>query len=360
MERNDSLLAIPIKDQSDLTWLLVEATESGLLQGATEMGVSQVKTILSELGTNIIKYAGRGVLSVKRIEVDGAIDILIRASDNGPGIPDIQLAMQDSFSTGSSLGLGLPSVRRLSDAFSLTSKPGQGTLVEVRKRIRAPQPRGSAMDRITAAIGARPLRAAAAKSLRSPQFDLGGYARPMPGELASGDLVHLQPMTDGLLIAVADVSGHGVKAADVAGQIAEHLASSAVSDLQRLMSDLHERLRGTLGAAVGLLYVNLKTAQVDFCAVGNVFAQRAVGEPWRPIAKDGVLGHRLPNQIHQSSPLRNGDLIIVCSDGISELAARNFAARHAHQAADKLAMELVLALGRPFDDASCAVFKWIA
>lgn len=360
MERNDAALAIPIKDQADLTWLLIETVESGLLDGATELGISQVKTIVSELGTNIIKYAGRGVLSLKRLETDGAIDVVIQATDSGPGIPDIDLAMRDAYSTGNSLGLGLPSVRRLSDAFSITSQPGQGTQIEVRKRLRAPPARHAAIARLTAttdranAQAARPLRQV------TDLYDLGAYVRPMPGEVVSGDLVHVERLGQGLLIAVADASGHGAKAAAVADQIRDYLGAHASADLHRLMAGLHDRLRGTLGAAVALLHVDLLTGVANFCAVGNATCQRAVGDPWRPISKDGVLGQRLPTLIRQSAHLRNADLLLMSSDGLSELSSRNFAADNAHLPADKLAVDLVTALGRPFDDACCVVFKWIA
>lgn len=360
MVRNDSLLSASVKDQADLTWLLVEAVDSGLLQGATELGVAQVRTILSELGTNIIKYAGRGTLRLERVEAASAIDILIKAEDQGPGIADIDLAMQDAYSTGNSLGLGLPSVRRLADSFSLSSAPGQGTVVEVRKRIRAPHPQFSAMDRLSASLHEQKVRTRSAQSLKSPQFELGCATRPYPGEVVSGDLVHVQPLPQGLLLAVADVSGHGAKAGALADQIQEYLASKPDADIHRLMANLHERLRGTLGAALALLHVDLQTGQLDFCAVGNVTAQRVVGDSWRPISKDGVLGQRLPTLIRQGTRLRNGDLILVCTDGVSELAARQLAAQGAHRPAEQLATELVTRLGRPFDDASCVVFKWIA
>jgi serine/threonine-protein kinase RsbT len=61
------------------------------------------------------------------------LGIVIVASDDGPGIPDIGQAMRDGFSTSGSLGLGLPGVRRLMDDFEIVSKPGDGTSVTVKK-----------------------------------------------------------------------------------------------------------------------------------------------------------------------------------------------------------------------------------
>jgi len=59
--------------------------------------------------------------------------ILIIASDDGPGIADLRLALRDGFSTSGSLGLGLPGVRRLVDEFQISSSAGQGTVVKVTK-----------------------------------------------------------------------------------------------------------------------------------------------------------------------------------------------------------------------------------
>lgn len=352
--------AFPIKDQADLTWALVKAVESGLLKGCTEIDHALIKTIISELGTNIIKYAKRGVISVKREEAEGAVDIHIGASDRGPGIADVELAMQDRYTTGTSLGLGLPSVKRLADDFSITSALGQGTQVLVRKRIRRPLRRTTAADHLSSVLQAKVSRHAPLLSRSNAIYEAAAYARPVPSEWVCGDIALLQEVGDHLLLALVDVSGHGKHASDLAGQISQHLALYPAIDPHELMGSLHGLLRGTQGAAAALLHVHLKTGQAEFCAVGNVSACRVNGLPWKPISKDGVLGQRLPTLLRQSTQLRNGDMILMWTDGVSELAARRYAAKNTYQAPEKLAVDLVTALGRPFDDASCMVLKWIA
>lgn len=352
--------AFPIKDQADLTWALVKAVESGLLNGCTEIDHALIKTIISELGTNIIKYAQRGVIRVKREESEGAVDIHIGASDRGPGISNIDLAMQDRYTTGTSLGLGLPSVKRLADDFSITSELGLGTQVLVRKRIRRPLRRATVTDQGASVRESKTLRHAPLLARSSAIYEVAAYARPVPGEWVCGDIAWMQEVGDHLLLALVDVSGHGNKAAELAGQISQHLALYPAIDPHELMGSLHGLLRGTQGAAAALIHVDLKTGQAEFCAVGNVSACRVTGLPWKPISKDGVLGQRLPTLLRQSTRLSNGDLILMWTDGVSELAARRYAAKNTHQAAEKLAVDLVTTLGRPFDDASCMVLKWIA
>ena len=105
---------------------------------ANELGFSAgdatlIATSISELARNIVSYARRGEITLKIIHASSRSGILVIASDNGPGIRDIRQAMRDGFSTSGSLGLGLPGVRRLMDEFEITSEPGHGTLVTVKK-----------------------------------------------------------------------------------------------------------------------------------------------------------------------------------------------------------------------------------
>ena len=104
---------------------------------AAEIGFSSVDatliaTAISELARNIVSYAHTGEIQLTAIQ-GSRVGILIIASDDGPGIPDIRQALRDGFSTSGSLGLGLPGVRRLMDEFEIDSQPGRGTTVKVKK-----------------------------------------------------------------------------------------------------------------------------------------------------------------------------------------------------------------------------------
>lgn len=92
-----------------------------------------VATAVSELAGNVIKYAERGEVVVRGVTGRGRKGVEVVVSDSGPGIPDVELAMRDHFSTSGTLGLGLPGVRRLMDGFSIESSPGRGTTVVVCK-----------------------------------------------------------------------------------------------------------------------------------------------------------------------------------------------------------------------------------
>ena len=105
------------------------ATELGFTSGDATL----IATAISELARNIVSYARKGEITLRTLNNADRRGVLIIASDKGPGISDIRQALRDGFSTSGSLGMGLPGVRRLMDEFEITSQPGRGTTVAVKK-----------------------------------------------------------------------------------------------------------------------------------------------------------------------------------------------------------------------------------
>ncbi|MDT7760806.1 MAG: serine/threonine-protein kinase RsbT [Mycobacterium sp.] len=97
--------------------------------------VTMIATAISEIARNITSYAGRGEVRVGVQYRDGRKALVVRAEDDGPGIADIERALEDGYSTGRGLGLGLPGARRLMDRLIVDSAPGKGTIVEMWKWI---------------------------------------------------------------------------------------------------------------------------------------------------------------------------------------------------------------------------------
>lgn len=92
-----------------------------------------IATAISEIARNIAVYAGRGEIVLDVVSDGGKSGIQIVADDEGPGIPDVEQAMQDGYSTGKSLGLGLPGAKRIMDEFEVDSRAGEGTTVTMTK-----------------------------------------------------------------------------------------------------------------------------------------------------------------------------------------------------------------------------------
>lgn len=124
-------LRIPIRSQEDVEQA---RREVGALASALSFSRDIRHTlalVVSELGTNLVRYGEEGELAISPIHAPRGRGVEIVSRDRGPGIADLALALQDSFSTGGGLGCGLPAIRRLSDEFAIRSDT-EGTWIETR------------------------------------------------------------------------------------------------------------------------------------------------------------------------------------------------------------------------------------
>jgi len=126
-------IEIPIAEEIDIIKAVFEAKDISRAAGFSKNSLWMVAIAVSELARNIFKYAGQGVIFIAPLNTPDRQGIEIRAEDNGPGIEDTEKAMQEHFSTGNTLGLGLSGVKRIMDEFTITSSPGNGTKITARK-----------------------------------------------------------------------------------------------------------------------------------------------------------------------------------------------------------------------------------
>jgi serine/threonine-protein kinase RsbT len=92
-----------------------------------------IATAISELATNLVFHTGGGIITLTVTERGGKLGLEVLCEDSGPGIEDVELAMQNGYSTRGGLGGGLPGVRRLMDEFEIQSQVGVGTRIVARK-----------------------------------------------------------------------------------------------------------------------------------------------------------------------------------------------------------------------------------
>lgn len=92
---------------------------------------TRLATAISELARNVVRYAGTGVCTIDDESDENNITLKVVVEDHGPGIADIDQAMKDGYSTGKSLGAGLPGTKRLVQAMNVKSEPGH-TRIEIR------------------------------------------------------------------------------------------------------------------------------------------------------------------------------------------------------------------------------------
>ncbi len=93
---------------------------------------ARIATSISELATNLVFHAGGGTITLSPVEQEDSQGLKVLCEDSGPGIEDIELAMQDGYSTAGGLGGGLPGTKRLMDEFEIQSQVGVGTRVVAR------------------------------------------------------------------------------------------------------------------------------------------------------------------------------------------------------------------------------------
>lgn len=122
---------IPIVREQDVVPFRNRVRELSVLIGMSVLNQTKLITAASELVRNMLKYADGGTVLLEVISKNARPGIRLTFIDQGPGIADIKQAMQDGFSTGNSLGLGLPGAKRLVNEFSIESTPGQGTTVTI-------------------------------------------------------------------------------------------------------------------------------------------------------------------------------------------------------------------------------------
>lgn len=125
--------SINISNQSDIISASSDALEIAKKIGFNETASYSISIAVSELASNIYKYAKNGYIHIKIIKENKRNGLEVVATDNGPGIKNIQDAMQDNYSTSDGLGIGLPGVKRLMDEFEIKSEPKKGTLINIRK-----------------------------------------------------------------------------------------------------------------------------------------------------------------------------------------------------------------------------------
>ncbi|BAQ08941.1 serine/threonine-protein kinase [Bacillus sp. OxB-1] len=121
-------------------WDIVAARQLGRKEakqiGFGTVDQARITTAISELARNIYLYAGKGRIEIEIAAAGGSVGMLIIASDEGPGIPDVRKVMEDGFSTSGGLGAGMPGVKRLMDEFKVETEPGVGTVITATKWLR--------------------------------------------------------------------------------------------------------------------------------------------------------------------------------------------------------------------------------
>ena len=125
--------ALPLRSDEDVVALRKHVRERAVAIALSLVDQTKLVTAASELARNTLKYGGGGTVYLDALGDGFRKGVGLIFVDNGPGIPDLELALRDGYTTGGGLGLGLGGSKRLVDEFDIDSRPGEGTAVSVVK-----------------------------------------------------------------------------------------------------------------------------------------------------------------------------------------------------------------------------------
>jgi serine/threonine-protein kinase RsbT len=122
---------LPLQSADDIVRVRQAVRARALGLGFSLVDQTKIVTAASELARNAVQHGGGGTARLEDVTNGARRGLRLTFEDHGPGIPDVQLALQDGYTTGTGLGLGLSGARRLSNEFEILSQPGKGTCVSI-------------------------------------------------------------------------------------------------------------------------------------------------------------------------------------------------------------------------------------
>jgi anti-sigma regulatory factor (Ser/Thr protein kinase) len=280
--------AVAVVDSSQVGEVRRTVAAACRAAGLDDTDVGRASIVATEAATNLLKHAGGGEVVVSARPHGDAAGVDLLVLDRGPGIQDARLAMTDGHSTAGTAGNGLGAIRRQSDRFDLYSQSGQGTALWSRI-----QGEGSA-----------------------ERVELCGISVPKPGESECGDAWGIAGEGLQVRLVLADGLGHGPAARDAA-LVAVEAAQGTPRGPGQGLEDAHHAARGTRGAAIAVVEVDLAAGQVRFAGFGNIAGVLLGDErPRKMVSMNGTVGQgqlRVREFTYSFSP---GTLLVLSSDGL--------------------------------------------
>lgn len=284
-----------VEDRSHVAIAKREIHSRVMQAGFPKSRVGEVDIVVSEITSNLIKYAGSGELLYRIVRCDQdnpALELL--CIDNGPGMSDPSRMLKDGVSTGNTLGQGLGAMQRLSDSFELYSLKGWGTIVYVQLAVTKCEPAGK------------------------PDIRIRSFNVPKPGETVSGDGHLVKYEENGTRIFVADGLGHGQGAHEAAQAGLQAFQSTKTESPVEMLRYIHEQVRKTRGMVGTIASYNKTNNEWKICGIGNISNRTYAGLEFKNyLSYNGIIGLNIPGTMKDARiPGEKNQHLILCSDGI--------------------------------------------
>jgi len=291
-------LAIPVHEMSQTGEARRSAAALAERLGFDSEESGRVGLVVTEAATNLVKHAQGGEIVLGPSGVDEARAVEILAMDRGPGISDVERALDDGYSSVGSMGSGLGAIRRNAEVFDLYSSAA-GTILLAR------------------VAGGDRSRAAGRTAAAPAEIEIGAVCIPYPGETVSGDAWAVAHSGRRTVVLVVDGLGHGVGAHEAAAMASRVFAEHAGESPAEVIARLHEALRPTRGAAAAVLELDPVQRAARFAGVGNISGSvHAEGGSRSMVSHHGVLGHSGSRIQEFTYPWPPRALAVLHSDGV--------------------------------------------
>ena len=282
-------VAMAVADPGDVAEVRRAVAAMCRAAGLDKTEEGRISIVVTEAATNVVKHGRGGEVVLSPLQRGEAVGIEVLALDRGPGIAD-PAALGGGHSTVSARGTGFDAIRRQSTELDLYTLPGQGT-----------------------ALLSRVWRGAPPTTL----LDLAALCVAQPGESECGDLWSFEARPGGGRIVVADGVGHGPLAREAASA-ALQATWERPPGAARALEEAHRAARGTRGAAVAVVEVDLATQEIRFAAFGNVAGVLVGPERVQSmVSMSGTAGQGKLKPREFTYRFVRGELLVIASDGLT-------------------------------------------
>lgn len=305
--------------------------------GFDEATRTEISLVVSELASNIIKYAQRGMITLTPLCDDNREGLMIEAEDDGEGFNQ-HIAMQDGVSTSGTLGVGLGAVNRLMDEFDILQREDHSGTRIVCKRW---------LNDNSNLIG------------EHCPFEFGVISRPKLGEIANGDSYVIKQTKTGSLIAVIDGVGHGVLAHQASNAARQYIERHAELPLLDIFKGVDRACAATRGVVMAIAVFDWHQKVFRFASVGNIEVSVFHDNREKPkfIVRRGIVGKHAPQPVITENEWHVGDMLALHSDGLSTHWSWNDFTLYAEYPAQVIAENIYNVTQKNYDDATIIIVK---
>jgi anti-sigma regulatory factor (Ser/Thr protein kinase) len=323
---------ISVTDPSSVGEVRRSATSIADRLGLNEIRTGQLAILATEVAQNVLIHGRGGLVIVSGLQRRPGPLARIVAMDQGTGIDDLALAMDDGYSTAGTMGGGLGAMKRLATRFEIFTGKG-GTMVLLELGDDDPM----------------------------PSVQVAGMALPYPGEQLCGDGWWCEQTTQRTIAILTDGLGHGPGAAEAAQEAIATFRQHATQTPGEILSHIHDALKKTRGAVAGIVQISPGQQDLTYAGVGNIAAALVRSDRSRGvISHNGTLGMTVPRIQEVHEEWTPGSVFVMHSDGVhTKWDLSSYAGLVTHHPA-LICGALVRDFRRHRDDASVVVMKGAA